>query len=210
MPSAPKGPGANPKATPTTGRSTTRGSTPGGGTPRDPEPEATAKAMPRRSTSGGSPGKRSDNSWINKEDTGGTAEPQRREPSRGPATRAADNSWIRQTEETRGRQVVENPEPDRREHRRRDPERGDRQYRRDGHKGRSWEEGNPAWRALNKQDYKFLKRALDFRLDKWTRLENIGYMLGQTLRHLKTHNWQRVKLDSTSYMDVAAILNLEV
>ena len=73
--------------------------------------------------------------------------------------------------------------------------------------GRAFDNGMAAWQIFGREEYKYLRRTLGWRLDQWDRHRNISVWMTQILRHANSGgSSQPVQLAPDGTMSVATLL----
>jgi len=80
----------------------------------------------------------------------------------------------------------------------------------DGRSGGRFAGGLAAWQALSMQDYTFLKKSHDRRIDKWSRQDNISWCMTLLLRHAHSYEHRPAKLEPDGTMSVANLLSFRM
>jgi len=76
--------------------------------------------------------------------------------------------------------------------------------------GGRFADGMTAWQWLNRDDYWNLKRSHNWRLDKWSRIENIGWCGTLLLRHASDGHRGTSRLEGDGMMSIQDFLNYEM
>jgi len=76
--------------------------------------------------------------------------------------------------------------------------------------GGRFADGMASWQWLNHNDYRALKKTHGWRLDKWTRIENIGWSGTLLLRHASDGHHGTSRLEGDGMMSLNAFLNYDM
>ena len=69
----------------------------------------------------------------------------------------------------------------------------------------AFHQGQTAWQYLSQADYNVLKRSHDWRLDDWTRENNISWSLTLLLRHVNSYESKQVVLKPDGFVLVSLL-----
>jgi len=70
--------------------------------------------------------------------------------------------------------------------------------------------GKTAWQCLSRESYEFLKKSHAWRLDKWSRTNNISWACTLLLRHANSFDRQKVILKKDGFMRVQDIVSFKM